>query len=238
MKSDLIRAVGLIDNKRSHLRLVPGALLVGENSLSYLAEKLVTVERSDGKRSFEKNVLKKLRGICQEPSYAVSSKGKVSVVYRIPFDGGLGGEVAQFEGSVISCRNHLSPQDPLFRQGDISLTEDKGSPAVFKTRHGEYVVSGHAFSRFCERAPSFSYFQRSFSQQIKTQRGLMGILFREFNGSSPVERRNNVMQIMRHGFVEAEYRLNHDLIYVVESGNLLKTCYSKKCALKEGYKLL
>lgn len=90
----------------------------------------------------------------------------------------------------------------------------------------KYKVSCHALyqfhERFYEKNPDAKK-KKTIGEEIEKTLNRMLALFKK---AAKVERRNNILQIMRHNFETADYYFSGGWIFVL-SGNTIKTVYHK-----------
>ena len=235
MGTELAQAINnYIDNRSAHFRVAGSEFFMKISSNSYVSTRLAKFFREKpGNIVSNKEAMGML--LSMQGGHVYLETPDLWIAAPLSMEGEIPRGIPEVGGRIISCRGFLHPQDPLLGEGQISLTGNKYFPFRFNTKHGEYSVSDHAFSKFCERALDSEYFKRTSNVDLDTRRGLVKLLFKEFQGSVPTQRRNVALQTINHGFQKSDYRTNHGWIYVVENGNVLKTCYNKKNPGRRGY---
>ena len=61
---------------------------------------------------------------------------------------------------------------------------------------------------------------------IKALRDRIMVLYEQLEKAVPAKRKKHVLQIIKYG-EQAEYYARSGFIYVLENGNVFKTCYEK-----------
>ncbi|MBW2986335.1 hypothetical protein KY333_03110 [Candidatus Woesearchaeota archaeon] len=140
-------------------------------------------------------------------------------------------------GKVICCSNYVHPKDPLFGNKSIIMHPDDENIAIFKIRGKEIYISYHGFKNFtvriCKNNPH--KLKKKYNVYLKALRDRIMTLYNQLEQAVPVTRKNHVLQIIKHG-ERAEYYTCRGIIYVLENGNVFKTCYEKDDLNKAGYK--
>jgi hypothetical protein len=114
----------------------------------------------------------------------------------------------------------------MFYQDSLSPATGYGDVAELTLDRKTYMITTHAFDRFCERAPDAGIDKN----KNKNKRDYLRRFVELFKEASPVKRVNSRKQVERHG-EESKYRLNENWIFVINSKNIIKTCYWKTEAL-------
>ncbi len=117
---------------------------------------------------------------------------------------------------------------------DVTLNPNGQHIALVRLEHGSYLVDPHAPKRFLEKG-GFPYTMAADLLKI------LPTFLNLFRDSALVKRKNSVAQIIKHHFVEAQYRHNNGWIFVIELRDrqkIVKTCYRKDGDLKKaGYRV-
>lgn len=142
------------------------------------------------------------------------------------------------DAALVSCQLAIHERDPFFSKpgSKIGLLGDGDNYAVFRGRDRDYIVESHAFNQFSKRLDHSRKMKNNsdFLAPLDLRDKLM-ILNNFLKGSREVERQNSVLQTIKYGFVESEYRANNNWVFVLE-GDVLKTCYEVWNLEKKGYR--
>jgi hypothetical protein len=140
-------------------------------------------------------------------------------------------------GKVICCSNYVHPKDPLFGNKSIIMRPDDENIAIFKIRSKEIYISYHGFKKFavriCKNNPH--KLKKKYNVYLNALRDRIMTLYNQLEQADPVARKNHVLQIIKHG-EQAEYYTYSGIIYILENGNVFKTCYEQDDMNKAGYK--
>ena len=123
--------------------------------------------------------------------------------------------------------NNLLWQDPGF--GDIPGFSFRGESGVIHCGSNTYTLTKHAFKQWLQRGPVR---MRTFPDG---RADALQLLIDMVTGAKRVTRANHLKQFFKHGGKDANYLSSEGWIFVLEEGDLLKTCYYKGDINQHGY---
>lgn len=138
------------------------------------------------------------------------------------------------------------PEDPIFDKSNIKPIFKRGRIADVQINDKSVFISGHAIRRFASRFRECEIYRHSARYpeimgdigKIKPDVGIgiyILILTRMLERAKEVVRKNSVLQIIEHGYQNADYLSSYGWIFVMVD-NILSTCYEKGDIEKAGYK--
>jgi len=102
----------------------------------------------------------------------------------------------------------------------LSLSNKAYCLAKTTIRQGEEIhILKHCFSNFSTRLTQSS------SNAPKGEKSSLEILCELLRDGRKVRRKNNVIQLINHGFKRTKYLFSEGWILIIEEGNILKTAY-------------
>lgn len=125
----------------------------------------------------------------------------------------------------------IDPKDPRIKDHpEIVVIDRTKNPQVdhiaeIKVGNRTLLLSRPAFEEFIKDARRSGTVKKK-RKDPDSNGGFLLDFFNKIKTATPVQRKNRVTQIIRHGFEEAEYFWNRGWVFVV-TGNIIKTCYEK-----------
>ncbi|PLW79378.1 hypothetical protein C0585_08195 [Candidatus Woesearchaeota archaeon] len=213
---------GIIEKVRFNFR----NLFINESVEEYLTSKVKKRLREKGKDISSTSIRDKVGINPYNMVYIIEDN--VSVGYRVNKKGIYvkSPPFKRLRGDYSLCRKFIHKDDPLFKDKKVDIYPESGVMAAIDHDNQRYLLSTHAFRKFETRAKNAS----SISEECNTSREYLDLLHRIFLKSKPAVRRNNVRQIIEHGFQAADYRITKNWIFVViRDNNVINTIYEKSC---------
>lgn len=218
-----------------HIRNTEEGLFINETSLEYIASRLLKHIRNS---SFNGILSKKdIRTEIEDNNkYYLSEDDNCLVGYVI--NKANVKKAILNHGILISCREKIMKNDPIFRYDkNIEILNNQRYCALFNLDK-IYHIGAHSFEMFVHRMDKSEAMKKQLRNKFPHDlRDYMKSLYIMIKSSVLVDRKNYISQILKNNFKECEYRTNHGWIFVIEKGNMLKTCYEVGKISKKGYKL-
>ena len=123
----------------------------------------------------------------------------------------------------------LHDRDPLFYTKNLRPPARRGIVAEIVEGKNAYLITLYAFHRFCERVP-----QEELGKHTPKERDLLEKFLNLFLEAVPAKRVNARDQLERHQ-EDSKYRLNGNLVFVLNADDVIKTCYWKEEGLPFPY---
>ena len=244
-KEILLRLIRIMRNepRLDGLFIIPEGLFINEEKICELAEKYResrVVRMSNNPKEQLMQARNELLRLGSRELYYLIGNHRCSTGYVADFgiDSFTKLGLSNREGKLISCKDNLIPQDPLFKEhSTIRLFPKRGCIARFRVDEFDYYIQDHVFERFEKRVrENIGSLEKRLHSRIDSKRELLVSMYEHFSSSVPVLRKNAVAQFFRHKQEGAEYRASGGWIYVITGENTVRTVYFKGKEVGELYK--